>query len=230
MKIQNSKIKNQKLTQTGFTLIEILVVTVILGLMVAVASNVFVTLLRNQNKTTILAEVRQNAALVIDTFERDVRSASKIETMCETDCTFPSTDPDTFFETLGGYEKGVLAAQVTSNKGLKLTYRDGGKVFWQCVQEPYYGSPATANGKFVRGVSGGAGVNLTNIDLDNGVSVVGCDFISDKPTDSNSARLVTLDMTLREGAKANQRFGDSVELSVSETRFKTTVGIRATEN
>ena len=62
----------------GFTLLELLVVTAILGVLIGISSTVFISILRSQNKTNITNEVRQNATLAIDLFERDVRSASDI--------------------------------------------------------------------------------------------------------------------------------------------------------
>src|SRR3990172_5764494 len=66
------------ISKKGFTLLELLVVTAILGILIGVASNVFLAVLRSQNKTTITNEVRQNATLLIDLFERDVRSAEDV--------------------------------------------------------------------------------------------------------------------------------------------------------
>jgi len=214
--------KNGPLPQEGFTLIEILVVTVILGLMIAVASNVFVTLLRNQNKTNVLSEVRSNAALVVDTFERDVRSASKIETVCSSGCTYSDyTSPPAPAPPIG-----VVTSSMTGNFGLVLTYRDGAtRVFWQCLTEDHYG--AAENGRFIRGTSSDPAIPLTNTDADSGVSIVGCNFVSDDPSSPDSARLVTLNLVAREGANAHARFGTNIELSQPETTFQTTVGIRA---
>lgn len=65
-------------SQKGFTLLEILVVTAILGILIGVSTSVFLGILRSQNKTTITNEVRQNANLAIDLFERDVRSAAEV--------------------------------------------------------------------------------------------------------------------------------------------------------
>ena len=64
--------------ERGFTLLELLVVTAILGILIGIATNVFLAVLRSQNKTTITNEVRQNATLLIDLFERDVRSAESV--------------------------------------------------------------------------------------------------------------------------------------------------------
>lgn len=62
----------------GFTLLEILVVMAILGILIGVASSVFISVLRSQNKTQVINEVRQNADLVINLIERDVRDASNL--------------------------------------------------------------------------------------------------------------------------------------------------------
>ena len=62
----------------GFTLIELLVVTAILGILIGVSSSVFIGILRSQNKTGVTNEVRQNATLAVDLFERDLRSAANV--------------------------------------------------------------------------------------------------------------------------------------------------------
>ena len=64
--------------KNGYTLIEVLVVIAILGIMVSVSSAIFIGTLRSQNKANAVSQARQNAALVIDSFERDVRGASSI--------------------------------------------------------------------------------------------------------------------------------------------------------
>ena len=66
------------MNKKGLTLLELLVVTALLGILIGVASNVFLAVLRSQNKTTITNEVRQNATHLIDLFERDVRSAESV--------------------------------------------------------------------------------------------------------------------------------------------------------
>ena len=75
---------NQTLiAKKGFTLIELLVVTAIIGVLAIISATVFNSILRSQNKTTIVNEIRQNGNLVIDKFERDIRGASRIT--CVTD-------------------------------------------------------------------------------------------------------------------------------------------------
>ena len=65
--------------QRGFTLIELLVVTAIIGILIGISTTVFIGILRSQNKTNVINEVRQNAIHAIDLFERDIRDAESVE-------------------------------------------------------------------------------------------------------------------------------------------------------
>jgi prepilin-type N-terminal cleavage/methylation domain-containing protein len=69
--------KNLKKTK-GFTLVELLVTTAIMGLLAIVSANIISSVLKSQNKTTMVSEVRQNGDLVIAKFERDVKQAQSI--------------------------------------------------------------------------------------------------------------------------------------------------------
>lgn len=62
----------------GFTLIELLVSTAVIAVLAVVSATIFNSILRSQNKTSIVNEVRQNGNLVIDKFERDVKQAKSI--------------------------------------------------------------------------------------------------------------------------------------------------------
>ncbi len=62
----------------GFTLIELLVTTVVMGLLAVVSANIISSVLKSQNKTAMVNEVRQNGDLVIAKLERDVRNAKGI--------------------------------------------------------------------------------------------------------------------------------------------------------
>ena len=62
----------------GFTLIELLVTTAVMGLLAVVSANIISSVLKSQNKTAMVNEVRQNGDLVIAKFERDVRQAQGI--------------------------------------------------------------------------------------------------------------------------------------------------------
>ncbi|OGY26393.1 MAG: hypothetical protein A2Z24_01255 [Candidatus Woykebacteria bacterium RBG_16_44_10] len=55
-----------------------------MGLLAIVSANIVSNVLRSQNKTNIVNEVRQNGDLVIDKFERDVKQASGITQISST--------------------------------------------------------------------------------------------------------------------------------------------------
>ena len=71
-------IKKGIVYEKGFTLIELLVVTAVMGGLAIVSATVISNVLRSQNKTNIVNEVRQNGDMVIDKFERDVKQASGV--------------------------------------------------------------------------------------------------------------------------------------------------------
>ncbi len=117
-------IKREIVYEKGFTLIELLVTTAVMGLLAVVSATVISNVLRSQNKTNVINEVRQNGGLVIDKFERDVKQASGVTqisgtsveldiggTAVEWDCTgnsftrdaisVTSTDPTTGVQIVG---------------------------------------------------------------------------------------------------------------------------------
>ena len=59
----------------GFTLIELLVTTAVMGLLAVVSANIISSVLKSQNKTSTINEVRQNGDLVIAKLERDIKGA-----------------------------------------------------------------------------------------------------------------------------------------------------------
>ncbi len=62
----------------GFTLIELLVTTAVMGLLAVVSANIISSVLKSQNKTMLVNEVRQNGDLVIAKLERDVKNARAV--------------------------------------------------------------------------------------------------------------------------------------------------------
>jgi len=109
---------NQTLiAKKGFTLIELLVVTAIIGVLAIISATVFNSILRSQNKTTIVNEIRQNGNLVIDKFERDIRGASKVT--CIEDMT---VDPPT-------------SCSSTQGSIIMITPTTGNKFFWYCTAD-----------------------------------------------------------------------------------------------
>jgi prepilin-type N-terminal cleavage/methylation domain-containing protein len=72
--------KNLISKQRGFTLIELLITTLVMGLLAVVSANIISSVLKSQNKTTMVNEIRQNGDLVISKFERDVKQAQRVTT------------------------------------------------------------------------------------------------------------------------------------------------------
>lgn len=74
MKSNFSSLKVNKIG--GFTLLEVLVTTAIIGVLFIMASAIFINTVRSANKANITNEAKENASLVIQSLERDIRNAS----------------------------------------------------------------------------------------------------------------------------------------------------------
>ena len=198
--------------QFGFTLIELLVVTAILGIMVGISSTVFVGILRSQNKTNATNEVRQNANLAIDLFERDIRSASVVTGL---DGSLDLT-PDTSAAGLGF-------------NGILVELQDGSEIKWYCATtDTFSGNVAiirdTDDSHEPNWLPGGNSTEeyITNVDPKSGVNMV-CGDGTDGAfivTGTNN-QLVTLEFTAKQGVAAPARNDYQIEL-----KFLTTLGIR----
>lgn len=79
----------------GFTLVEILVVTLILGTIAVIGSNMFFTILRGSSKTSILAEVNQNGSYALNVMERMIRNAKSLESHSGSSITILNPDENT---------------------------------------------------------------------------------------------------------------------------------------
>lgn len=66
----------KEINKKGFTLIEVLVSVAIIGVLVTMAATIFINTVRSAKKADIINEARQNASLVLDSLQRDVRNAS----------------------------------------------------------------------------------------------------------------------------------------------------------
>lgn len=69
--------------ESGFTLIEVLVVVAVTGILTILATAIFINTVRNSKKAEITAEARQNAALVIDRLQKDSRGAISLLTTAD---------------------------------------------------------------------------------------------------------------------------------------------------
>src|SRR4030042_6826880 len=70
----------ERKTQGGFTLIEILVVVGLLAIMAGIGSNMFFTTLRSSGKSKILTTVKQNGDYTLATIERLITDSEKVIT------------------------------------------------------------------------------------------------------------------------------------------------------
>lgn len=177
------------MNKKGFTLLELLVVTAILAVLIGISTTVFISILRSQNKTNVINEVRQNATLAIDLFERDVRSASDII-------------PD------GG--------SFLTNKITLVEVENGTAVDWECVDavgiDNGYIQRTVDDGSGVDQV-------ITNTDTKTGVSVdCGGDGATEAFVVSDSATpIVTMRFDALQGEEAPGRADYRVTLPFETT-------------
>jgi prepilin-type N-terminal cleavage/methylation domain-containing protein len=75
------KTKNLK-QETGFTLVEILVVILIFGLIGTVVSATFFTSLKGASRTETVKDVKQNGDYALSVMEQNLRNAETIRTAC----------------------------------------------------------------------------------------------------------------------------------------------------
>lgn len=62
----------------GFTLVELLVVVSLIIIVVGVAGDIVITVVRSYNKTQITNEIEQNANFVINKLEKELRNATEV--------------------------------------------------------------------------------------------------------------------------------------------------------
>ena len=107
------KVLESKNLQQGYTLLEVLVATGIIGILLVVSSAIFINTIRSTNKANILTEARENSALVADTLKRDVRKVSS-----EAGSVSVSADGLTLtLVTIEGARNWVCVAESSGNNG-----------------------------------------------------------------------------------------------------------------
>jgi prepilin-type N-terminal cleavage/methylation domain-containing protein len=196
------KVKSKLNQYKGFTLVELLVVTAVMGVLGVLSANLISSILRSQNKTTIINEARQNGNLVIDKFERDVKQSAEV---CP-------VDPMTSLPVCN-----IIAS--TSSTSVALTAYNGDTIVWDCQATSF----KRGQGLDYAAASKPANMmDVTNSDAVNGVAVASCSFTVLPKAGSNIPQIVTLNFFLTQGSGAPGK----AEFRINE-QFEVTVGTRA---
>ena len=66
----------------GYTLLEVMVATAVIGVLAVVATNLFFSVSRGGNKVSVTAEVNQNGEVALGTLERLIRNAYSVASVC----------------------------------------------------------------------------------------------------------------------------------------------------
>lgn len=69
--------------EQGFSLLEMLVVIAIIGVLTGVTSDIFIQIIKGQNKGNVVTEIKQNGDIVLNKIERIVRNAEEITSIGE---------------------------------------------------------------------------------------------------------------------------------------------------
>lgn len=73
--------------QAGFTLLEVLIVAILLGVFGALAADTLTNIMKAQNKVKVLSSLNQSGSYALSRMEQEIRNAEKI-TCCDTGGTF----------------------------------------------------------------------------------------------------------------------------------------------
>ena len=128
--------------QSGFTLIEMLIVVVILAIVVGMTSDMLMSLIRSNTKTQVINEIEQQANFVSLKIEKELRDADLVSTSYDSDC--------------------------LENLCLKFRRRDGKNVTYNLVPLP--GTSPVAY-KLQRSLEGGEFLDLTSVESIGGVLI-----------------------------------------------------------
>lgn len=131
-------------SQSGYTLIEMLVVIAIIAIIGTMSTQILLSIIKSNNKTNIQNEVRQNGSFVVGMLERDIRAAKSATV--------------------------TLSEVVTNEYILRLVQNDGTTITYWCYLSPN----STSNGHIKRRYGTESEEHLLNTDLVSGVKVASC--------------------------------------------------------
>ncbi len=155
----------------GYTLLEILVATAVIGVLLTVSSAIFINTVLSNNKASIVTEAKENAALIQDTLERDVRGAATAVVSgagnVDLTLTFSSTPTVVWHcRAEAGGNNGYISRQVTGGTEKTLTNRDRyGGVSWSSCSFTASTGNVSYLVRFVFSLTEGVGVHTSSPDL-----------------------------------------------------------------
>lgn len=109
-----------KTKQSGFTLVELLIVIALVAILAGVTTDIVLTLVRSYSKTKITNEIEQTGNFVISKMEKELRSATSITT--------PATVGSSATTLILNREINNVTTQITydlATGGLALTRQEG---------------------------------------------------------------------------------------------------------
>lgn len=186
----------------GFTLVELLVVIGVLGMVTGTALLFLTSILKGSNQARIVAEVKQNGQIVLDSIDRQIRSAQEIRS---------------------------IGPPAGSGSAIELVL-NGGNVYFACFN-PVSSSPVQNGWIGIANSSGGPYNSLTNKDTVSGISII-CDWDLVSPGVDTFAvfgnatdpypQIVKVNFKVKQPVNASSR----VDFEVSEQLFSTTISLR----
>lgn len=101
------------MNKKGFTLVELLLVITLMGISFGITSDILVTLMRSFNKTTVINEIEQQAGVISQMIEKEIKNAAVVSN--------PGGDTNRlqFEDTLGN----IANYQYESYSGIGTLYR-----------------------------------------------------------------------------------------------------------
>lgn len=185
----------------GFTLVELLVVIGVLGVVTGSALLFLTSILKGSNQARIVADVKQNGQIVLDSIDRQIRNAQEIR---------------------------VITPPAGSDSAIELVL-SGGNLYLACFNP--VASPAQNGWIGTAGSSGGPYNSLTNKDEVDGINVIcDWDAVSpgvDSFAVFGSAadpypQIVKVNFKVKQPVDAPTR----ADFEVSEQLFSTTISLR----
>ncbi len=131
--------------QAGFTLIEVLVVVAVSGILMIMATVIFINSIRNSQKSEITAEARENAALVIDRIQRDGRLSNSFSVSATRLIMNTSSGPVTWDCVAPGSDNGYITRTEGSAPPIKISVTNRDKVDGVSVATCGFSNPPGAS-------------------------------------------------------------------------------------